>query len=229
MKQKKQRPQSKDQQLLTSNETIDVINAMGKLFPDAKAELNYHNTFELLIAVILSAQTTDIGVNKATPALFEAYPTPESMMNADVEDIQSKIKTIGLFRNKAKFIKSCSRMLVEEFNGQVPRTRKELESLPGVGRKTANVVMSVAFNEPAIAVDAHVERVSKRLGIVPASASVRETEEVLKEKLPKEMWSKAHHQLIFFGRYQCPARKHNHLECIQKLNANMEDTVLKEM
>lgn len=208
-------------QLLNKAETTKVIEAMGKIFPDAKAELDHKNAFELLIAVILSAQTTDIGVNKATPKLFEAYPTPELMMEAELEDLEDKIKTIGLYRNKAKFIKNTATMLVEKFDGEVPRNRKELESLSGVGRKTANVVMSVAFNEPAIAVDTHVERVSKRLNIVDENATVIQVEKTLMEKIPKELWSVAHHRLIFFGRYQCPARKHDHDECIARLEENM--------
>lgn len=226
MKNEKESIASLDTSLLTSEETIEVIQAMGKMFPEAKAELTHANTFELLIAVILSAQTTDVAVNKATTALFEAYPTPEAMMHAGLSDLESKIKTIGLFRNKAKFIQGCARMLVEEFDGEVPNTRKELERLPGVGRKTANVVLSVAFNEPAIAVDTHVERISKRLRIVPKEASVRQVEEALQTKLPREMWGQAHHQLIFFGRYQCPARKHDHADCVMKLNAHMEKNVL---
>lgn len=209
-------------QLLNKIETIKVIEAMGKIFPEAKAELDHKNAFELLIAVILSAQTTDIGVNKATPKLFEAYPTPELMMAAELEDLEDKIRTIGLYRNKAKFIKKTSTMLVEEFNGKVPSNRKDLESLPGVGRKTANVVMSVAFNEPAIAVDTHVERVSKKLNIVDEDATVIQVEKTLMEKLPRELWSIAHHRLIFFGRYQCPARKHNHDECIAIIEENMK-------
>lgn len=214
--------------ILNSKETTAVIQSMGKLFPEAKAELNYRNAFELLIAVILSAQTTDVGVNKVTPALFEAYPTPQLLMNASVEDIQEKIKTIGLYRNKSRFIKACSAKLVDEFDGDVPFTHKELESLPGVGRKTANVVLSVAFDQPAIAVDTHVERVSKRLGLVPENATVRQVEDILKSKLPIDMWSQAHHQLIFFGRYQCPARKHDHSVCIEKLNEHMTGFSLKE-
>lgn len=208
-------------QLLNKAETTKVIEAMGKIFPDAKAELDHKNAFELLIAVILSAQTTDIGVNKATPKLFEAYPTPELMMEAELEDLEDKIKTIGLYRNKAKFIKNTATMLVEKFDGEVPSNRKDLESLSGVGRKTANVVLSVAFNEPAIAVDTHVERVSKRLNIVDENATVIQVEKTLMEKIPKELWSVAHHRLIFFGRYQCPARKHNHDECIARIEENM--------
>ncbi len=208
--------------LLTNEESTKVIEAMGKIFPDAKAELDHKNNFELLIAVILSAQTTDIGVNRVTPALFEAYPTPEKMMAADLEDLEDKLKTIGLFRNKAKFIKRTATKLVENFDSQVPSNRKDLESLPGVGRKTANVVMSVAFNEPAIAVDTHVERVAKKLKIVPEEASVLQVEKILMEKLPESIWSVAHHRLIFFGRYQCPARAHDHDECVALLEKNMK-------
>jgi len=211
-----------EKQLLNDVETTKVIEAMGRIFPEAKAELNHRNAFELLIAVILSAQTTDVGVNKATPALFEAYPTPELMMEANLGDLEDKIKTIGLYRNKAKFIKKTATMLVEEFDSEVPMNRKDLESLPGVGRKTANVVMSVAFDEPAIAVDTHVERVSKKFNIVAEDASVIQVEKTLMEKLPKELWSIAHHRLIFFGRYQCPARKHNHEECIALVEENIE-------
>lgn len=209
--------------LLSAAETTQLIEAMGVMFPDAKAELTHKNAFELLIAVILSAQTTDVGVNKVTPRLFEAYPTPEKMAEADVAEIMDKIKTIGLYRNKAKFIKKCATDLVERFDSQVPKTHKELESLAGVGRKTANVVMSVAFDEPAIAVDTHVDRVSKKFDICPQNATVKQVEEVLMKKLPKELWSIAHHRMIFFGRYQCPARAHNHEECVRKLTEIMAE------
>ena len=210
------------QKLLNETETTQVIKAMGRIYPEAKAELDHQSPFELLIAVILSAQTTDIGVNKVTPQLFEAYPTPELMMKAEIEDLEDKLKTIGLYRNKAKFIKKTAAMLVENFNGEVPNTRKELESLSGVGRKTANVVLSVAFNQPAIAVDTHVERIAKRFNIVEENASVIQVENSLMEKLPEELWSQAHHWLIFFGRYQCPARKHNHEECIKIVKKHIE-------
>ncbi len=210
------------QKLLNETETTQVIKAMGRIYPEAKAELDHQSPFELLIAVILSAQTTDIGVNKVTPQLFEAYPTPELMMKAEIEDLEDKLKTIGLYRNKAKFIKKTAAMLVENYNGEVPNTRKELESLSGVGRKTANVVLSVAFNQPAIAVDTHVERIAKRFNIVEENASVIQVENSLMEKLPEELWSQAHHWLIFFGRYQCPARKHNHEECIKIVEKHIE-------
>ncbi|MGB3160256.1 endonuclease III [Carnobacterium sp.] len=203
--------------MLSKKKTIECIEAMGELFPQAECELIHRNAFELLISVMLSAQTTDISVNKITPNLFERYPTPEDFVKAPVEDIMDRIKTIGLYRNKSKFIKACCLKLVEDFNGQVPHTRKELESLAGIGRKSANVVLSVSFGIPAIAVDTHVERVSKRLGICSAQASVREVEEVLMKKLPPEMWSVAHHRLIFFGRYQCTARNHDHSICLDLL------------
>lgn len=205
------------QKLLSSKEATQVVMAMGKLFPEAKAELEHENAFQLLIAVILSAQTTDVGVNRVTPGLFEAYPTPEALMQAEVADIEDKIKTIGLYRNKSKFIKKCATDIVEKFGGEVPRTRKELQSLAGVGRKTANVVMSVAFDEPAIAVDTHVNRISKKFGIAAEDDSITQVENRLMEKLPKEIWNAAHHWLIFFGRYQCPSRKHDHDECVRKV------------
>lgn len=213
----------KKEKLLTAAETTQLIEAMGVMFPDAKAELTHKNAFELLIAVILSAQTTDVGVNRVTPKLFEAYPTPEKMAAADVDEIMDKIKTIGLYRNKAKFIKKCATDLVERFNSEVPNTHKELESLAGVGRKTANVVMSVAFDVPAIAVDTHVDRVSKKFNICPENATVKQVEEALMNKLPKDLWSIAHHRMIFFGRYQCPARAHDHEECVRKLTDIIAD------
>ncbi len=203
--------------LLSKKKTIELIEAMGELFPDAECELVHRNTFELLISVLLSAQATDVSVNKITPNLFEKYPTPEAFSKAPIEDIMEMIKTINLYRNKSKYIKACSQKLVADFNSEVPQTRKELESLLGIGRKSANVVLSVAFKIPAIAVDTHVERVAKRLGICSPDATVREVEETLMKKLPPEMWSIAHHRLIFFGRYQCTARSHDHTVCLQLL------------
>lgn len=203
--------------MLSKKETMQLVEAMGELFPHATCELIYTTPFELLIAVMLSAQTTDIAVNKLTPALFEKYPTLEAFEAAPVEDIMEQLKTIGLYRNKARFIKGCCHKLLTEFNGEVPQKRHELESLPGIGRKSANVVLSEAFNVPAIAVDTHVERVTKRLGICPPDATVREVEEILMKQLPKDMWSIAHHWILFFGRYQCIARSHDHNVCLQLL------------
>lgn len=192
--------------MLSKEKTMEAIDIMYDMFPDATCELVHKDPFQLLIAVILSAQATDVSVNKATPALFAAYPTPTALAQAPIDAIIDKIKTIGLYRNKAKNIKACAAQLIENFDGQVPKTREELMSLPGVGRKTANVVMGDAFGEPAIAVDTHVERVSKRLRICKLSASVTEVEDTLMRKVPKQLWVKTHHTMIFFGRYHCLAR-----------------------
>lgn len=190
-----------------------ILGEMAKLFPDAKGELRANNPFELLIAVILSAQTTDVAVNKVTPALFLQYPTPFALKDANVEDVIEKVRTIGLYRNKAKNIVAASQMLVDEFDGIVPKTHKELMRLPGVGRKTANVVLGDAYGLPGIAVDTHVERIAKRLRIVKQSASVLEVEEMLMKKIPKSLWVKAHHTMIFFGRYHCTAKAPKCDEC----------------
>lgn len=192
--------------MLSKQKTMEAIEKMYQMFPEAHGELQHNNPYELLIAVILSAKATDVSVNKATPALFEAFPTPEDLAAASVEEIIPKIKTIGLYRNKAKNIKACAQQLIENFGGQVPTTREALVSLPGVGRKTANVVLGDAFGIPAIAVDTHVERVSKRLRICKLNASVLEVEETLMRKIPEDLWVKTHHTLIFFGRYHCTAR-----------------------
>lgn len=192
--------------MLSKQKTMEAIEKMYQMFPEAHGELQHNNPYELLIAVILSAQATDVSVNKATPALFEAFPTPEVLAAASVEEIIPKIKTIGLYRNKAKNIKACAQQLIENFGGQVPTTREALVSLPGVGRKTANVVLGDAFGIPAIAVDTHVERVSKSLRICKLNASVLEVEETLMRKIPEDLWVKTHHTLIFFGRYHCTAR-----------------------
>lgn len=180
-----------------------VLEEMIALFPDAKPSLDFTNTFELLVAVMLSAQTTDAAVNKATPALFAAYPTPEAMAAAEVADIAPYISRLGLYRNKAKFLKQCAQQLLDNFDGQVPQTREELTSLAGVGRKTANVVMSVGFGIPAFAVDTHVERICKHHDIVKKSATPLEVEKRVMEVLPPERWLPAHQALIYFGRAIC--------------------------
>ena len=180
-----------------------VLEEMIALFPDAKPSLDFTNTFELLVAVMLSAQTTDAAVNKATPALFKAYPTPEAMAAAEVEEIAPYISRLGLYRNKAKFLKQCAQQLLDNFDGQVPQTREELTSLAGVGRKTANVVMSVGFGIPAFAVDTHVERICKHHDIVKKSATPLEVEKRVMEVLPPERWLPAHQALIYFGRAIC--------------------------
>ena len=199
--------------MLSKTKTIEAVQTMGDLFPDAHCELIHRNAFELLIATILSAQATDVGVNKVTPKLFERFPTPAHLAAAREEAVIECIQSIGLYRSKAKNIRLCAQQLMERFNGEVPKTREELVSLAGVGRKTANVVMSVAFNIPAFAVDTHVERISKRLQICRQKDTVLEVEETLCRKIPKKLWSRAHHWMIFFGRYHCIARKPKCHEC----------------
>ncbi|MBU5466619.1 endonuclease III [Virgibacillus sp. MSJ-26] len=189
------------------------LDQMEQMFPDAECELVHDNPFELVIAVLLSAQCTDVLVNKVTKSLFEKYKTPEDYLAVSVEELQQDIRSIGLYKNKAKNIQKLCRSLIDEYDGIVPETREELTSLAGVGRKTANVVMSVAFGEPAIAVDTHIERVSKRLGICRWKDSVLEVEKTLMRKVPKEEWSATHHRMIFFGRYHCKARNPNCSEC----------------
>lgn len=182
------------------------LTTLNQMFPDAKAELNYQNPFELLIAVVLSAQTTDKAVNKVTEKLFTAYPNAEALAQANLLDVENTIKTIGLYHNKAKNIIALSQALVEKHHGLVPQEREQLEALPGVGRKTTNVVISNAFGIPALAVDTHVARISVRLGLAKEKDSVLEIEKKLNRKIPKQHWLKVHHQMIFFGRYHCLAK-----------------------
>lgn len=200
--------------LLTSEEVLDLIQRIERLIPDAKSELDYEDPFHLLIAVILSAQATDKQVNKIAPALFEAFPDPLSMSVASPKDIEPYIQSLGLYRNKAKYLVGAAQKIVADYQGEIPNTRKGLMTLPGVGRKTANVVISIVFDTPAIAVDTHVERVCKRLGIVEQDATPIQVEKTLMEKLPEEYWSKAHQLLVLFGRYYCTARSK---ECIEYL------------
>lgn len=199
--------------MLTKKQVLHVLDEMDRMFPEAECELRHSNPFELLIAVLLSAQTTDVLVNKVTNELFKKYKSPEDYLAVPVEELQDDIRTIGLFRNKAKNIQGLCQMLLEEYDGVIPEDRDELTKFPGVGRKTANVVASVAFGIPAIAVDTHVERVSKRLGICRWKDSVLQVEKTLKRRIPQEHWSQAHHQLIFFGRYHCKAQSPNCESC----------------
>lgn len=191
----------------------EIIVELKKMFPDARCELNHRNNFELLIAVLLSAQTTDNAVNRVTPKLFEHFNSVESFAKANVKDIENDIKSIGLYRNKALSIKKLANELLTKYNGEVPSTMEDLTSLSGVGRKTANVVMSECFNIPAIAVDTHVERISKRLRLAYANDSVLKVEEKLKRKIAKEEWINAHHLFIFFGRYKCKAKNPECIDC----------------
>lgn len=190
-----------------------ISKTLNDMFPHAKVELNFANTFELLVAVVLSAQTTDISVNKVTPRLFFDYPTPKDLKDAPIEKIEQLIRSIGLYRNKAKNIKELARIIDEVYAGIVPSERELLENLPGVGRKTTNVVLSNAFNIPAFAVDTHVARVSVRLGLAKKGDSVLKIEEKLMKAFPKTEWLRLHHQMIFFGRYHCLAKNPKCYEC----------------
>lgn len=192
--------------MVSNKKALQMIDVISDMFPNAECELKHDNPIQLTIAVLLSAQTTDNSVNKVTAKLFQKYHTAEDFLQVPQEELENDIRTIGLYRNKAKNIQKLCRSLLDKFNGEIPRTHKELESLAGVGRKTANVVMSVAFDEPSLAVDTHVERVSKRLGICRWKDNVRQVEEKLCKVVPRERWNRTHHQLIFFGRYHCLAR-----------------------
>ncbi len=183
-----------------------IVNTLNEMFPDAKAELDFKNDYELIVAVVLSAQTTDIGVNRVTPSLFKSYPSTKELSQAQQKDVEEHIKSIGLYRNKSKNIIALAKIVEDDYGGEIPNSREALESLPGVGRKTANVVLANAFGVPALAVDTHVHRVSIRLGIAKEGDSTLATEKKLMKTFPKETWIKLHHQLIFFGRYHCIAR-----------------------
>jgi endonuclease-3 len=194
------------EKVLSKEEMDEVIGILLKTYPDATVELEHSSTFELLIATILSAQCTDVRVNKITRELFKDYNTPEDFIQLTEEELGEKIKSCGFYKVKSKNILATSRIILEEFNGEVPSTMEELITLPGVGRKTANVVLSNAFGVPAIAVDTHVFRVSNRIGLA-GSKNVLDTEKDLMNNIEKNMWSKAHHLLIFHGRRICKARK----------------------
>ena len=215
--------------LKNRQELEEILLEIEKLFPNASCELVYHNLYELLIAVMLSAQTTDKSVNLVTPNLFMKYPTALSLSNAEYDDVKSIIARLGLSSNKAKNIIATSKMLVEKYNGVVPSILEELITLPGVGRKTANVVLSEGYKIPRIAVDTHVERVSKRLGIVSDSASVLDVEQTLMKLIDEPLWHKSHHLLLFFGRYFCLAKKPNCENCFYKnkcsynIDKNLQD------
>ncbi|HLR63134.1 MAG TPA: endonuclease III [Lentibacillus sp.] len=199
--------------MLNKSQVQHCLDIMKEMYPDAKCELNHDNPFELVIAVLLSAQCTDNLVNKVTASLFKKYKTPEDFLSVPLEELQQDIRSIGLYRNKAKNIRKLCQMLIDDYGGEVPRTKQELMKLAGVGRKTANVVASVAFREPAIAVDTHVERVAKRLAICRWKDSVLEVEQTLMKKVPKDEWADTHHRMIFFGRYHCKARNPQCPEC----------------
>ncbi|QYK67853.1 MULTISPECIES: endonuclease III [Paenibacillus] len=183
-----------------------ILDTIGTMFPDAHCELNHDNAFELTIAVLLSAQCSDQMVNKVTADLFQKYKSPEDYLAVPLEELEQDIRRIGLYRNKAKHIHNLCRILIDQYGGEIPSEHDQLVKLPGVGRKTANVVVSTAFNVPAIAVDTHVERISKRLGFAGWDDSVLEVEKKLMKRVPRDEWSLTHHRLIFFGRYHCKAQ-----------------------
>ncbi len=180
------------------------LDILEKAYPGAKTELEYESPWTLLIAVVLSAQSTDARVNLTTPFLFEKYPTPSALGNADQADVEEIVKSTGFFRMKAKNIIAASKAIAEEYGGDVPRNREQLEALPGVGRKTASVVLSVAFEEPAFAVDTHVFRVSHRLGLTTGKTE-RDVEDDVVRLVPEALWRHAHHWLILHGRRVCKA------------------------
>ena len=185
----------------------EIFDYLDALIPNPKCELNFNCDYELLIAVVLSAQTTDKRVNEVTKVLFTKYPTLEDINKADISSIKEIIKSIGTFNKKAVFVKEIAKTLLEKYDGVVPRTHEELEVIPGVGHKSANVVLGVLYNIPTFAVDTHVERVSKRLGLASAKDDVIQVEKKLMKKVPKDRWIRTHHQFILFGRYYCKAVK----------------------
>ena len=199
--------------LIPDEKLPEIINELEIMHPEAACALDFGTRFQLLSAVMLSAQTTDVSVNKVTPVLFAKYPTAEAMAEADPLDVQEIIKTIGLYKNKSKNIVALSKMLVAEYGGEVPGSFDDLVRLPGVGRKTANVVLAEGFGEARIAVDTHVFRVSNRIGLTCAK-DPEGVEKGLMDRLPEDQWSRTHHLLIFHGRKVCHARKPDCENCL---------------
>jgi endonuclease-3 len=191
---------------LTLEQANDMFSRLAQDRPDPKTELHYVNPYTLVVAVALSAQATDVGVNKATKRLFEEADTPDKMLALGEDHVRDRIKTIGLFRNKAKNVIAMSKRLIDDFNGEIPQTREELETLEGVGRKTANVVLNEVFGLPTIAVDTHIFRVGNRTGLAPGK-NPNEVEDRLMKIVPQDYMQGAHHWLILHGRYLCKARK----------------------
>ena len=194
------------------DKVIEILDILDKAYPTAECALGFDTPFQLLIAVVLSAQATDVSVNKVTPVLFAKYKDAYQLASADENEVQQILKKIGMYRTKAKNIINLSKKLVSDYHGQVPESDSELTKLAGVGRKTANVVMSVAFGHQRIAVDTHVFRVSNRIGIVDEN-DVLKTELALMKKIPENRWTKTHHLLIFHGRHCCTARKPKCEQC----------------
>lgn len=199
--------------IMNAQKRIEIFSRLQAVCPHPTTELVYHNPFELLIAVMLSAQATDVSVNKCTVHLFKLAPNAQAMLDLGIDQVMDCIRTIGLFRTKAKHVMQTCRILVQQYDGEVPQTREELESLPGVGRKTANVVLNTAFGQPTIAVDTHIFRVCNRTGIARGK-DVRVVEDKLVKLVPKPFLFNAHHWLILHGRYVCKARKPLCEQCI---------------
>lgn len=199
--------------MLTAQECLELFEKLAVSIPEPSTELQYQTPFQLLIAVMLSAQATDKSVNKATPALFAAADSPEKMLALGEAKLKDYIKTIGLYNTKALNILRTCQILIEKYHSSIPTTRQELETLPGVGRKTANVILNVAFGQPTVAVDTHIFRLSNRTGLAPGK-NVREVEEKLLEVVPESYRLHAHHWLILHGRYVCVARKPLCASCI---------------
>lgn len=200
-------------QLLSEKEIVKVFERFKKQNPEPKSELEYSSPFTLLVAVVLSAQATDKSVNKVTRELFKVAKSPEQMVELGEEKLIDYIRSIGLYKNKAHNVIGLSKMLISEFNSQVPSTREELEKLPGVGRKTANVVLNVVFNQPTMPVDTHLLRISPKIGFAKGTSTL-EIEKSLVERIPKKYMLHAHHWLILHGRYVCTARSPKCDECI---------------
>lgn len=196
----------------------EILDYLDKLYPDAKCELNYNKDYELLIAIVLSAQTTDKRVNKVTEVLFKRYNSLLELSLANQADIENIIREIGTYRKKSIYIRSIAKILVDDGYDYVPNNRGYIESLPGVGHKTANVFLANIYNEPAIGVDTHVARVSKRLGLVNKNDDVITIEKKLMKKVPRDKWIKFHHQLVLFGRYHC-----------KSVNPNCENCEIKDL
>ena len=195
------------------NKIKEIECYLDELFPDPKCELEYSKDYELLIATMLSAQTTDKRVNQVTKILFQKYSSLEALKEAPIESIRAIIKPLGTYQRKSEYVKEIATILVDQYNAKTPSDRKILESLPGVGHKTANVFLSNIYDIPAIAVDTHVERVSKRLGLAKQEDSVLQVEKKLEKKYAKKVWGKRHHQMVLFGRYHCKSMKPNCANC----------------
>lgn len=207
-----------------------ILEKLDELFPDAKCELKHRNNYEMAVAVILSAQTTDASVNRVTPLLFEKYPDPQLLAEGNLSDIENMIASLGLYKNKAKAIQGFAREITERYHGKVPDTMEDLLTLPGVGRKCANIILSECYGIPALAVDTHVARIAKRLRLCYQNDDVDTIERKLKKKFPEKDWISVHHHMIFFGRYLCHARNPECYRCpfteiCREKNKNLKENV----